>query len=65
MTTKLQRVANEEDVTFRSLNLWIPTHMIHDAESDDNLAWLLLKYVHNLISKRTEKVSNFQATELH
>ena len=25
--------------------LWIPTHMIHDAETDDLLSWLLLKYV--------------------
>jgi len=27
-------------------NLWVPTHMVHDAETDDKLAWLLLKWVH-------------------
>ena len=27
--------------------LWIPTEMIHDAETDDQLAWLLLRHVHN------------------
>ena len=27
-------------------DLWIPTDMIHDAEFDDQLAWLLLRYVH-------------------
>ena len=26
--------------------LWIPTDMIHDSESDDQLAWLLLRYLH-------------------
>ena len=29
--------------------LWIPTHMIHDAEVDDQLAWLLLQHVHNVM----------------
>ena len=27
-------------------DLWIPTHMMHDAETDDQLAWLLLEHVH-------------------
>jgi len=27
-------------------DLWIPDHMVHDAETDDILAWLLLKHVH-------------------
>jgi hypothetical protein len=27
--------------------LWIPTDMVHDSESDDQLAWLLLRYVHD------------------
>ena len=31
-------------------DLWIPTDMIHDAESDDQLAWLLLRYVHSMTS---------------
>ena len=29
-------------------DIWIPTHMIHDAETDDMLAWLLLTHVHRL-----------------
>jgi len=28
--------------------LWVPTHMMNDAEVDDNLAWLLLEHVHRL-----------------
>ena len=26
--------------------LWIPTEMVHDAENDDILAWLLLRHIH-------------------
>ena len=26
--------------------LWIPTDFVHDAESDDILAWLLLRHIH-------------------
>jgi hypothetical protein len=26
--------------------LWVPTHFVHDAETDDMLAWLLLQHVH-------------------
>lgn len=35
-------------------SLWIPSHIVHDAEVDDSLVWLLLEYVHRL-----------QGTELH
>jgi len=27
-------------------DLWIPTHFIHDAETDDTLTWLILEYLH-------------------
>jgi len=27
-------------------DLWIPTHVVHDAETDDMLSWLLLEHVH-------------------
>ena len=27
-------------------DLWIPTEVVHDAENDDILAWLLLRHVH-------------------
>ena len=27
--------------------LWIPSEMVHDAETDDQLAWLLLRHIHN------------------
>jgi hypothetical protein len=36
--------------------LWIPTHLIHDAEVDDLLTWVLLTHVHNL------KASSLKAT---
>lgn len=26
--------------------LWVPTHLVHDAETDDQLCWLILEYVH-------------------
>merc|ERR1712087_335083 len=26
-------------------SLWIPTHLVHDAESDDMLCWLLLEHI--------------------
>merc|ERR1712176_896176 len=28
--------------------MWIPTHIVHDAESDDSLCWLLLEYIRRL-----------------
>ena len=34
--------------------LWIPSHMIHDAETDDMLAWLMLKYVHKCMGKEQD-----------
>jgi hypothetical protein len=37
--------------------LWIPTRMIHDAETDDMLAWLLLSYAH----RRKNTDNSFQA----
>jgi len=33
-------------------NMWIPSHLVHDAESDDSLCWLLLEHIHRL--RRTE-----------
>merc|ERR1712060_429320 len=32
--------------------LWVPTHMIHDAEVDDQLAWLLLRHIHKWRNSR-------------
>lgn len=29
--------------------LWLPTHMVHDCETDDLLAWLLLTSIHRAI----------------
>jgi len=29
-------------------DLWIPTHFIMDAESDDFMAWAIIEYVHRL-----------------
>lgn len=30
-------------------NIWVPTHLVHDAESDDTLAWLMLEHVRRLL----------------
>lgn len=35
-------------------SLWIPTHLLHDAESDDMLCWLLLEHIHRLRGKSLE-----------
>jgi len=29
-------------------DLWIPAYFVMDAESDDTMSWVLLKYIHNL-----------------
>lgn len=29
--------------------LWIPTHLVHDGESDDSLTWLMLEHIHRLM----------------
>ena len=29
-------------------DLWVPSHLVHDSETDDMLAWLLLDYIHSL-----------------
>lgn len=34
--------------------LWIPTHIVHDAESDDSLSWLLLDYMYDKMGKKGE-----------
>lgn len=39
---KLQDRLQRRDFT----GLWIPTHLVHDAESDDALSWLLLEHIH-------------------
>lgn len=35
-------------------DLWIPTHLAHDAETDDALSWLLLEYVHRCHGSQLE-----------
>jgi hypothetical protein len=35
-------------------DLWIPTHLVHDGESDDALTWLLLQRLHELQKTRME-----------
>lgn len=37
---------------FKSLR--IPTHIIHDSENDDRLAWGLLCYIHNCLNSKLE-----------
>ena len=34
----------------RDRNIWVPTHLVHDAESDDTLSWLLLEHVRRLLA---------------
>eukprot|EP00966_Prymnesium_polylepis_P208392 4827608-Prymnesium_polylepis.1 len=46
------QIAQVIDTTGRKIlagdftDLWIPTHVVHDAETDDMLSWLLLEHVH-------------------
>jgi hypothetical protein len=49
-------VANFQDHLRRKdlAGLWIPTHMVHDAESDDALSWLLLEHLNRLQGKKLE-----------
>lgn len=35
-------------------NLWLPSHLVHDAESDDSLSWLLLDYIHSVLGTQLE-----------
>lgn len=44
-----ERLSKKE---FRTM--WIPTHLVHDAESDDALTWLLLEYIHRLLGTQLE-----------
>jgi len=34
-------------------DLWLPTHLVHDGELDDTLAWLLLDKVYALLKPKT------------
>lgn len=34
--------------------LWVPTHLAHDAESDDSLSWLLLEHIHKTMETKLE-----------
>jgi len=43
--------------------LWIPTHLVHDAESDDALSWLLLEHIHKLNNTRLEVLIQLPADE--
>ena len=36
--------------------LWVPTHLQHDAESDDTLSWLLLVRVRRLLRREALRV---------
>lgn len=44
-------------------DLWIPTHLAHDAESDDSLTWLLLEHLHKLQGTRLEVLIQLPAEE--
>lgn len=44
-------------------DLWIPTHLAHDAESDDSLSWLLLEHLHKLRGTRLEVLIQLPAEE--
>lgn len=41
---KFQDKLNRRDFN----DMWIPTHLAHDAESDDSLVWLILEHIHRL-----------------
>jgi len=43
--------------------MWIPTHLVHDAESDDSLSWLLLEHVHQLQKTQLQVLIQLPADE--
>jgi len=43
--------------------LWLPTHLAHDAESDDALTWLLLEYLHQEQGTELEVLIQLPADE--
>merc|ERR1712032_495930 len=45
---EMKEKASSKDI----YNIWLPTHLMMDAEYDDCLCWLLLEYLHRL--KNTE-----------
>jgi len=47
---KLQEKMDKGDFS----ELWIPTHLVHDAESDDSLSWLLLEYIHSKMGSQLQ-----------
>jgi len=34
--------------------LWVPTHLVHDSETDDLLGWLLLEHIHHKLGSDLE-----------
>ena len=38
----------------RLARLWVPTHFVHDCESDDLLCWLLLEHIHRELGSELE-----------
>ena len=44
-----------EKVTKGNLaGLWVPTHLVHDSETDDLLCWLLLEHIHRELGSELE-----------
>uniref|UniRef100_A0A7S0EPC2 Uncharacterized protein n=1 Tax=Phaeocystis antarctica TaxID=33657 RepID=A0A7S0EPC2_9EUKA len=48
--------------------LWVPTHIVHDSESDDLLCWLLLEQIHKTLGSDLQVLVQFPpsgAADLH
>ena len=39
--------------------LWVPTHIVHDSESDDLLCWLLLEQIHKTLGSDLQVLVQF------
>ena len=39
--------------------LWVPTHIVHDSESDDLLCWLLLEHIHKKLGSDLQVLVQF------
>jgi len=53
--TKVVTQVNKGDLS----GLWVPTHIVHDSESDDLLCWLLLEHIHKKLGSDLQVLVQF------
>ena len=53
--TEVVTKVNRSDLS----GLWVPTHIVHDSESDDLLCWLLLEQIHKTLGSDLQVLVQF------